>query len=227
MQTIGRKFFEPFETLDNEKVIWEGGPSRRGFWPQFFEYFGIGLVFFLIIWFFTFAIFMSIHSTSSSANNKENTTIQSQQDSVANDDSIAAKKEVKKVKFPLKKDIAVNLILLAVFVLLALFFAWKRYNSYWYVVTSERVCIQNGLFERKIVTIDLDKVISIKTSQSIFERLFKVNSVELVHGGVTMLRNYFSFINNPNTMKYLDIKENIAGMLINEWLPRDNIAKNQ
>ena len=88
-------------------------------------------------------------------------------------------------------------------------------KTYWYAITNERVCIQQGLLEKRIVTIDLDKTISIKISQSIVERILGLNSIQFNN-------NVYGRIQSPNILKYLDVNDQVSSSLINEWLPRDN-----
>jgi membrane protein YdbS with pleckstrin-like domain len=99
-----------------------------------------------------------------------------------------------------------------------------RFLTCWYVITSERICIQSGVFARTIVTLDLDKILSLKATSGWLERRLGLQNIEFVHGGASELRSRSPW-NNPYVMCCLDESEGVLSRLSNEWLPRDNRAR--
>jgi uncharacterized membrane protein YdbT with pleckstrin-like domain len=100
--------------------------------------------------------------------------------------------------------------------------AWLFYRSAWYVVTNERVCIQNGALTRYLTVVDLDKVLSIQISTSWLERQFGLQSIEFVHGGVRVFTSTRSIVRDPLVMAFVPAAGTLTTDLLNSWLPRDN-----
>ncbi len=102
--------------------------------------------------------------------------------------------------------------------------AHLKVRNYWFVVTTERVCIQSGIINIQVATIDLDKVVSIVVSHSLWDRLFDTHSIEVIHaGGKQVQPNGVSFF-NPYRIQYVSNRQQLPTELLGRWLPRDNQA---
>lgn len=106
-------------------------------------------------------------------------------------------------------------------VLLASYF---KVRNYWFVVTSERVCIQSGIINIQVATIDLDKVVSIVVSHSLWDRLFNTHSIEVIHAGGKQVQPNGLSLFNPYRIQYVSNRQQLPTELLGRWLPRDNRA---
>lgn len=94
----------------------------------------------------------------------------------------------------------------------------RRRNA-WYVVTSERVCIQTGAFTRVLSVIDLDKVVSVRVSCSWLERRLGLQTIDLHYAGQIQRPPYQA---DPHTLAFIGQELPLVSALVNRWLPRDN-----
>lgn len=94
-----------------------------------------------------------------------------------------------------------------------------------YIVTTERILLFSGWLNKSALTLDLDKVISVKVSSSWLERLFRLYTIELTHAGNNMMsaRNPW-LVYNPYTLVGIPLDEPLHDKISNHWLPRDNGA---
>lgn len=98
-----------------------------------------------------------------------------------------------------------------------------RLRSAWYVVTSERICIQTGWLHLSLVTVDLDKVVSLRASSSWLERRFQLHSIEVVHAGSRTAPGLpRALMSDAYTISHVPLSLDILGTAANAWLPRDN-----
>lgn len=97
-----------------------------------------------------------------------------------------------------------------------------KIRNYWFVVTTERVCIQSGIFNIQVATIDLDKVVSIVVTHSMWDRLFNTHSIEVIHPGGKQLQPNGVAIFNPYRIQYVSNRQQLPTELLSRWLPRDN-----
>jgi uncharacterized membrane protein YdbT with pleckstrin-like domain len=98
-----------------------------------------------------------------------------------------------------------------------------RTSTSGYMVTTERILFFTGWLNKSALTLDMDKVISVKASSSWLERLYGLYSIEIAHAGNNMmsLRNpWFAF--NPYSLVGIPLSETLNDTITNHWLPRDN-----
>ncbi len=97
----------------------------------------------------------------------------------------------------------------------------------WYLLTTERVCIQSGWLTRSLVTVDLDKVISLRASSSWLQRRFRLHSIEVIHAGSRAAAPQAgfpasAFSSHAYTIAFVSLDSEILSVLSKAWLPRDN-----
>lgn len=97
-----------------------------------------------------------------------------------------------------------------------------KIRNYWFVVTTERVCIQSGIINIQVATIDLDKVVSIVVSHSLWDRLFNTHSIEVIHPGGKQIQPNGMSLFNPYRIQYVSNRQQLPTELLSRWLPRDN-----
>lgn len=114
-------------------------------------------------------------------------------------------------------------LLMTAFFLLALLMALIRTVTSAYMVTTERILFFTGWLNKSALTLDLDKVISVKASSSWLDRAFKLYSIELTHAGNNMMspRNPW-LMYNPYSIVGIPLDEPLHDKISNHWLPRDN-----
>src|SRR2546430_405741 len=88
--------------------------------------------------------------------------------------------------------IGVSLVLIA---LLALGWAWVRYKSSEFAVTSSRVIIKVGILSRRTLELQLSKLEAIAVHQSLLARLWDYGT--LVVGGTGGTKETFDYIKAP------------------------------
>lgn len=222
MNYIGSNhFLDQLEKLPNEEVVWEGGSSYRGVAIDLFR---------------TISVFLVIAAIVTLAINLPEILVIKNPDYVAqpaktsgidkNKEATAQKKKIKKVPKEIFNTALINkFLMLGALVLLFLIpgIIWLRIKNYWFVVTTERICIQHGIFTRQTMAIDIDKIVSVISTHTLLDRLFKVHSIEIIHAGVLSLRAQQGLIfSNPYKMPYVLTSTRLASQLLNNWLPRDN-----
>lgn len=116
---------------------------------------------------------------------------------------------------------AIVAVVLGALTLISVVWCWLRNRGAWYVVTTERICIQTGALQKTIVSIDLDKIISVKATQGLAQRLFSLQSIELTHAGWPGTPGKAVWF-NPYELQNLPVSDGLYGRLVNQWLPRDN-----
>ncbi|MBN2499046.1 MAG: PH domain-containing protein [Deltaproteobacteria bacterium] len=219
------KFFSAIEALPGERTRWEGGASRRAYTTTALRWIGLPLLGFLLC-FFLYQLFASLMiSAIDDAMQKVAAEHVHEPDSPAADgdrEREAKESEAASQASPwaIALIIAVSLAAACLsLILIGLDFLWGLRRS-WYVVTSERVCIQSGGFKRRLTTVDLDKIVSVESSASLLERYLGIESIRLVHAGHH--GNGSRRSSQLYTMQMVDSGENVLSRLLHEWLPRDN-----
>lgn len=226
MSDIGSNhFLDQLEKLPDEEVVWEGGSSYRGVGIQFIHAIGA-----LILIAAVFAVTYGLPKLLFTDNPNY---VAQPTNTPANTDHKDANKDVASVKPKAPKEpreifntvLFKKLLILGVPVLLILILGamWIRIKNYWFVVTTERICIQSGVLTRQTVAIDIDKIVSVISTHSLLDRLFSVHSIEIVHSGLHPLRAQQGLVLfNPYKMPYVLTRAGLASQLLNNWLPRDN-----
>lgn len=230
METLGHDhFIDTIEPLPGEKIIWEGGASSKGILIQLLRIAGVIL---LVICLFggmssiPFILFETPEQPQQATSSPS--TEQDIPDSAANEQEPVSQPQKPCPQFSVRRlvwllSVGIPLVFSIIIVLV-----WQSVRNFWYVVTSERICIQSGTLSKNIVAIDLDKIISIKSLHSLLDRLFHVHAIEIVHAGVSSIPASNKIVLfNPYVMHYVPMSSNLASNLINIWLPRDNPIENQ
>lgn len=221
MSNSDKKLIFPFEYLENEKIVWEGGVSKNCFWAQFVE--DIVKWFSIILLVFLFATLFFFASQSDSSNCDKKKTEKPCSEISELETAGLQKQNNKKIPFfSISKYLIVMCITLILPIIIVSILSRLKVKKFWYIITNERICIQRGLSETTIITIDIDKLISINTTQSAIERRLKLYSIDLIYSGWSYHRNIFGLQYNPNQIKFISVEDNLASKLTNEWLPRDN-----
>ena len=219
MTEFGKTFIESFDAIQGETILWEGRPSKKAYWPQLYEY---ALPFIVLILFIAFLIFVSMMPDNDSDKCVDKTieTVNTSGDAVKADDKVQTKCQ-RNNGFPTELMYFFSWVCVPICICLPIV-SYLRIRSYQYIITSERVIIQSGVLGSTVTTLDLDKVVSINSSQSPIEKMFNVISIELVHAGVTLPKNGFGNIRNLNQIKFINKDLRVSSKLIKSWLPRDN-----
>lgn len=225
MTDIGSNhFLDKLEKLPNEEVVWEGGSSYRGVAMQFIYSFVAILVVAGIL-----SLFISLPDMLMIENPDYIAQPERPGSSEQNKAAPTQKKPVNKQPRQIINNALIGKIIvfgIPAFLILIVWMMWLRIKNSWFVVTTERICIQQGIFTRQTMAIDIDKVVSVISTHTLLDRLFKVHSLEIVHAGVLPLRAQQGLIfSNPYKMPYVLSSTRLASQLLNNWLPRDNKHK--
>jgi len=99
-----------------------------------------------------------------------------------------------------------------------------RMRNAWYVITTERICIQGGGVGRYLAVLDLDKVVSVQAVASPLQRMWGLQSIYFSQAGATVfVRNDSRTVSyNPYVVAFIPSDSDLLSRLLNEWLPRDN-----
>jgi len=228
METPKQKtLLEDIELLPGEQVLWEGGASHLGIVVQLLHFsafvVGILLIFTLV---FGIPLFLYTENPDYRPNEKIEKIEQEGKDIIRqNTGESSQRSRTANSRIILNHDriMLLTLIVIPLLLLYVLTIAWMRVKHSWYVVTTERVCIQSGMLKRQVVAIDIDKVVSVISTRTVLDRIFDLHGVELVHAGVNFpVPNNNLALFNPYKMYYLPKTTGVARNLINNWLPRDN-----
>lgn len=79
--------------------------------------------------------------------------------------------------------------------------AWIRLRSTHYIVTNQRVLIEQGIFSKTVDEIDLRYIDDSSFSQGILDRLLGIGNVTLVSSDKTNPRYVLRSINNPRGVR--------------------------
>ena len=213
-------FLDQIEPLPGETIVWEGGASLVGILVQFLRVTGIVVLIVgtLSIVFFLPDYLYELNESEISVDDSVSTPAVKEPENV-----ISKRDEPELVLIKQRLYTLYGLMLPAILILIFLS-SWFRVRHYWMVVTSERICIQSGTFTRQVATLDIDKVVSVISSHTILDRIFKLHTVEIVHPGTHAMQpnNALVSLFNPYRINYVPVSTNLVGRLLNEWLPRDN-----
>lgn len=237
------RFRTPLELLPDERVLWEGGARPRAAWVHL-----------LRTWWIVFAllgfllIFLDMkHKAHRSAEARAEHAAQVAKScpkpraGVAAASSAAPTSPVPSARKATRVDdgadtgdlvaaalLATVLLGMFAFVLLGslalLADCVLRVRRAWYVITSERVCIQSGGWSRTLTVMDLDKVISVRSYASWLEARLGLQSIELTHaGGALVATNAWQLLMpSPYAIAHVAAEGKLMSELVNHWLPRDD-----
>ena len=185
----------PLEILPGESLVWEGPPSPRGV-------LAVGLTSLLQAGLIALAALL-LFSLATLAD--------------------SAAEEAGPASSLLQGVMAIVGIVLGAFILAVVVWVWLRNRSAWYVVTTERICIRTGALQKTIVSIDLDKIILVKATENLAQRLLGLQSIELTHAGWPGSPGKAVWF-NPCELQNVAVSDGLYGRIVNQWLPRDNRA---
>lgn len=233
------RFATPLELLPGERVLWSGGPEPRSAWVHLSRL--SAFVVLPILFAITLLVLPSLNrptddqgaasNTQAEANdcNATSTPACGSAAPAANEDAGAkpdATAEEGNTMF-FRALIALSFMtlgILAWYALATLADCFLRVRRAWYVITSERICIQSGGWSRTLAVMDLDKVISVKSAATWFEARLGLQTIELTHAsGTTVLRNAWHTLQpNAYAIAHVPTASPLLSELVNHWLPRDN-----
>jgi len=221
----GNRFIDQIEPLPGEKIIWEGGASRNAIVAEFIQW----VITLITLFGFIIILIASGCFISEWPENSKQRNAAEEQRHILQNKTTHSQKHIKKTvdkeerEFsPERLKIVIKFILPGI-IIIGLLITWLKIKKFWYVITTERICLQSGILSKRLVSIDLDKVISVKSMHSIPERLLKLQSIEIIHPGISSFpgTNNTAFI-NPYVIHYVPVGSNLLSNLMNVWLPRDN-----
>jgi|GEM_PF-3665640 len=222
---LGESHFQvQIEAMPDERILWEGGPSRHGTTIRMIRIalFPAAFVFFYA---WMFAVILSIPHAAGAGRGREK--LVTPQSAVTATQSPAPTRGASSGSAPSEGLMLPLLMMSAILVPLfgavglTLANAYLQTRNGWYVVTNERICIQSGGFTRGVLVIDLDKVISVQASSTWLERRYAIQSVEVSHAGVQVQANPWRR-REPNVISFVPVGDDLVSNLLNQWLPRDN-----
>jgi len=213
------KLFQEFKLLEGEKVLWEGGQSKKTIVCNLMEAFATSLLLIFIIFFIVWCLDFHQPTEIEYAEEQKIEQVEKQSEVVDTE-----KKVHRALTDQYTKRITRTYITIFFFALVfSSWYAYIQFRTAWMLITTERICIQSGALNKSISIVDIDKVVSIVSEQSFIERIFKLHNIEVVHSGIgNITRNGGGNFNNRYKMSYLDLDSNISSQLILNWLPRDN-----
>lgn len=219
--------FDKIEPMPNETVLWSGKADVRGFFCNIAESFiGIILVvsFFAFMFSFKIIFFEKVENPTYSIEKEAYDKAQADQNMNGKKGSERNRIEPPKrfIEVFSKKRFTIFVVFVCSIFLIWLYFVFMATKKSFYLITNERIIIQKGYFNKSITAIDLDKVAAVVSSQSIFQKIFKLHSIKLANAGVEFHNQNNFAKNSSNSIDDILIGENITSKLLNTWLPRDN-----
>jgi hypothetical protein len=235
MTPLGHGHFEaPLDPLPNERVLWEGGAGFSGVWIRIARVMAVPVATLAVVaflwggpWLFQRDVPAATPATkSASASAAAN----------AGTPERACRKVPAEVppcpaSVPEGPRKTINgPALLAYYVvpmLLATFaYGWLANRNAWYVVTTERICIQTGLVTRALNVFDLDRVLAVEASSSLLERWAGVQTIQFLQGGARTHQDlWWRQFFGADAMAFVPTQAQLLSHLLNEWLPRDGVRR--
>lgn len=213
------RFSVAVEAMADEKVVWEGGPSPKATWLRALRWTiaTIGLWAFFIPFFTTFVV-----TVGEAPPRRPRATTQPAPEPTPAE--LRARREVFEKQ---RRDFAFRYLAFTAAAFAAFgggffFLSRLKTRNAWYVVTTERVCIQSGGGQRLLLVVDLDKILSVQASSFWLDRRFGLHHVELAIGGMPPQKVPAWAKTEHNALAYVPVSENLLSKLTNDWLPRDN-----
>jgi len=214
--------FEKIEALPNEEVLWEGKADKRGFLSGIMMVVMVILVIVLSIIFIVKIdnlFFKYVPNPKYVENVEKNKDLNSAEEG---EEKPQKKREIRKmIRVANERNIIFFYSALGLFLMIVILFIYLGYKKSFYLITTERIIIQKGYKSKVLTAIDLDKIITVRSSQSLFQKLFKLHSIHITVAGIELAQNGFAK-SGANVIGNIPINKNITSKLLNEWLPRDN-----
>ena len=218
MSTLGEGHFRTkLEALPGERVVWEGGTDRRGILIRCARALGLILIPVSLLALFVLPLLL-LPSPSRSEGKRLAPPSADTQTAPDTTNPRPAPRRILPLVFILS-PIWLGLLLLVGTVVVES--ALSNRNA-WYVVTSERLCIQSGAVTTCLTIMDLDKVLSVQVTASWLERRWGLQSIEFLHAGARVPTNVFQAARDRIVMAFVPSAGQLVGDLANAWLPRDN-----
>lgn len=226
MAVIGTsRFLDKIECLPGEDIVWEGGASMRGMVAQLLPIVLLAGLLAGSLWGVQHleTLLLKDNPAYEQARQEANPDGSAEQTGQQPAEPTAGQPALPPPKL-LNQPLLTILTATAIFFLVAgtVITAWLKIRNYWFVITSERICIQSGILGRQVATIDIDKVVSVVITHSVWDRLLGTHAIEVVHPGITINPRNAWKIFNPYVIQYVPVSNSISSELLNNWLPRDN-----
>jgi len=195
----GEHFPVSIEPLEGEEILWQGGPSKHAPIVKILHALSIGV--FLAFIYAAVVGPLGVFLALSAPPNPRATVV-------------TTPPPVHGWTFPF---VAAGLLLGPALTLLcgAIYLGLRRS---WYVVTSERVCIQSG-GGSVLSILDLDKIGAVRVSSSWIERRFRVQTIDLQQASGPASHNMSTV---AHSLIAVPTESPVLSLLVNRWLPRDN-----
>ena len=200
------------QPLPNEQVLWEGGPDPRATAIRLVHFgvlLAIPVVF--LVWFFSMLALLPTPSGTRRARQSV--------DQQAVHEARATEGEPRRSWMPVMGLLAGGVFVLAAGVVLE---ARLWHRNAWYVITTERVCVQSGALARSLTLLDLDKLLLVQVTDSWLERRLGLQSIEFLHAAVRASANGRGLSRERVAIECVSSAGEVVSNLVNSWLPRDN-----
>lgn len=206
----------PIHALPNERVVWSGTAAAPAYRAALLSVFLMALGIFLFLSVPLIAVSMLGEHACVIEVNEDNRPPRHRDCTEAE----LARRQQRQERFHVQfAGSAVTVPMLAV-ALQALANALRRRHLV-YVVSNERVVVQDGHLAIRLDTIDLDHVVSITARASLIERWFGVKSVSVtVPGQKTAVWQRGVMLANAIELWGLPARDPALSQLLNAWLPR-------
>jgi hypothetical protein len=203
------------DLMPDEKVLWEGGAQRQMVWAQALKVAGSTLLLAAMMGAFLLYALSGVAPVDGGAESLADPALREKIER-SEADFIETHRRIRTTIWR-----AASLAVIA-FGIVSAFEAWLRWRKAWYVVTTERVCIQTGGFGTTLTTVDLDRIVSVQARASFIDKPFGLQDIELVHSGVPHVVNPSGLrMRNPYALVGIAKDDALLTHLVSEWLPRD------
>jgi len=204
------------EALPGEQVVWEGGPDRRGQWIPYARVAFASLVILTVVaWFLGLLVLVPTPRRAAADRRPA-------EEAPTSVDAPEASDRRPHSWSPLFVLLGSGLVVLVASSVVETRLANR---NGWYVVTSERICVQSGVLGRQLAILDLDKVLSVRVSASWLERRRGLLSIEFLHAGRRPLTSGRIVARDEVVMAFVPAHERLVTDVVNAWLPRDNTRR--
>lgn len=221
--------FTSIQLMKNEKILFESGPEKRAVWSAIFT--GMLPLLFLIAFFGTM-IFLATKPWPKSVQRIASEQSRGQDsvyyDSVLtylieHEDELEPEYDAAFFNLSPNQHIVATLMVILFLIALKVVISIKMHNNRWYLITNERVMVQSGILDKRVVILDLDKINSIQQIQNPIDSKLNLITIDLILTGITIQQgNNTTPLISRNALVGLESDSPIVNQLTNLWLIRDN-----
>ena len=205
----------PVHALPDERVVWAGTAKPRAFIVGAAHAVLVAMLFASMLGVF---VWMSTHTNTRRCRIKVDT---STQQSSYRDCTDAERAERAAYNSRLRWIVLGGLGALVALAVVGLWVSTAlRRRHLVYVVTNERVIVQDGVLGVRLDTIDLDHVVAITAVADWVSRWFRLKSIVLVVPGQRFSPWHRIPLANAVTLWGIDAQDPALSQLLNVWLPR-------